>query len=218
MRVGYRWWLYCRSLELIRDSHSQDVMGQTQAFKLVTAACAEYLENPVIMTIKRSCTLDKALLCVMYRYNTLVNTHTGFPKFITAFEMYQRLGDLLTDIAAKQRAKDYRYQQSSRASAGASTQLGASLAVEQCDAIVLPYPPWDIFREAVERLRSQGLLRLSHSCAHPIVAVQEEATGFRLLQATALLLDVDATDIKTALKKGPFEKMISTLGAQNELR
>jgi hypothetical protein len=176
-----------RTLELLRDTHEPGYAGETVPFKLVTKACAEYLENPIIMTIKRACILDKLILCTVYRYNVTVAVNAGMPKYLTGFELYLRFADILAEVSNKQRAMDL--------------QGGVNAAKSKLKQITMQLPQWEVFEEAVIRLFSQGILRRGQNCAHFSIANHEDLFDQHLLQTAAIFLNVDPIDVKTAMVK-----------------
>lgn len=182
-----------RALELSRDKiGSKGVSEPKYQLSLVSTACNEFNTNPITMTIANSCTLDKALLTVFYRYLQIEGMSYG----ITGYELFIRLGDLIGEMNTKQNAL-----MSGSSNFTETINKTAPSRVPR-KKIHLLFPPWNVYKEAIERLLSSGLLKKSHISTHYLIASNESLN--KLIQNTVYILNIDPTDIKIAFKMDHF--------------
>lgn len=182
-----------RVIEMIRDHTFKfpPKEGGVRYIHQINAACAEYQESPTVSTMKGACDLDKAILCVFFRH---INASSGvdeLSKSLNGYELYLRLGRLVTDIEMRQKSPAVR----EKISAG-----GGGLG----ELIQLVFPPWNILRTAVDRLIAHGLLKKVQNSAHSLIVHKEDLNGHCLLQSTVIGLVVDIADIKVAFKFSGF--------------
>jgi hypothetical protein len=181
-----------RVIELIRDKTIEgDVKqgGGVRYMREITMACAEYSDNPTLTTMKSACDLDKAILCVFFRHISASTGVDEVSKSLNGYELYLRLGRLVTDIETRQKTPAFREKLVN----GALTEK-----------ILLMFPPWNVFRTAIDRLVAHGLCKKLHNTAHSLIAYHENVNGHCLLQSTAIGLLVDIAEIKIAMKFSSF--------------
>lgn len=182
-------------------SSSVMTLNKAECFKMVTRACSEYLTNPTISTIQRACLLDRAILVSFYKY--LITISDSSLKFLTGYDLYIRLADLLKQIQLKQATSH-----ANQHIAGTSTN-GGSL---QSYGIHLLFPPWNIFKLAIQRLLTQGLVSIHmidgshfHHSNHRMIGYSESMQHpLDMLQSLVLSVVIDTNDIKTALRTSEF--------------
>lgn len=179
-----------RVIEMIRDKTIKKKVtgGGVPFIHEINAACAEYSENPIISTVKSSCDLDKAILCVFFLYISNSSGVDEMSKSLNGYELYLRLGRLITDIETRQK----------------SAVVREKMTHSSRELIQLLFPPWNIFRTAIDRLMSNGLCKKMHNSAHALISCKEDYNGNCLLQSTLIHCVVDIADIKSALAQSNF--------------
>ena len=210
------------------------ILKQSDCFNLVRIACSEYLTNPTVCTIQRGCILDKSILITFYKY--LITISDGSMKFLTGYDLYMRLGDLMKLVQMKQKKSIGTGTSSNSGNSSNSIGIGAacisksipistpaSTHMSTINNITLLFPPWNMFKLAIQRLLTQGLLithkpssintssRSSSSNSgfihsnHSMIAMSESYQHpLEMLQSLCININIDVNDIKTSLKNGPF--------------
>ena len=123
-------------------------------------------------------------------------------------DLYIRLGSLITEIENHRRAESA--ARGAKAASSSDSGPPSQHNVSDCSpaSITLIMPPWCIFKQCIDRLAGSGLLELLHNTSHILIAESEDARCNNLLQSTAIRLAVEAIDIKTACRYGPFKDLV----------
>lgn len=176
-----------RVIEMIRDKIfiNDKITSNIKYLKEINTACAEYSESPIVVSIQCASELDKAIFVCLFRYVSVASDDLS--KAINGYELYIRLGQLLSEIDIRQK----------------NPTINATFHNND-DIISLIFPPWNIFKLAIDRLITHGFCKKIGNVAHRNIATEENNNGNMLLQATLIQLSVDISDIKTALRKSPF--------------
>ena len=70
-------------MELLRAGDVAVAAVGIKQSKAVNMACMEIMENPVVISMRQCCSLDKAVLACMYRYVTKVAVYDTVPQWVT---------------------------------------------------------------------------------------------------------------------------------------